>query len=143
MQLHTVGVWPNGTIFYTNWKAVVDGGAAPDVDLSPDEPADYEPLKVYVGGERGKRPPEPYNRSGYVNVIPGFDAALPGLKAGHVRAVRIAPEDAYTRAGNEKHRLFGDPLAFIIRAASVDVLPPDATLPLPIRPPVGGAPAWR
>jgi hypothetical protein len=144
VKAHTVGFWPNGTVFYTNMKEIRDNPAVPSHDLSPGVPDSYLPLQVYVGGERGKRAPEPYNRSGYVPVIKGFDERLRGMHAGDVRATRIPPEKAYTLPGNEKHALYGDALNFVVLVRSVDVLPPESKLiPLPAPTGVEGAGGLR
>lgn len=126
-QVYTVGYWDNGTIFYTNMREVRDNAALPWHRLSEDadENASFEPIRAYVGG--GDEPvPEPYNSSGYVKLIPGFDARLRsngGMRGGETLTVRIPPEEAYTRPGREDHPLYGDALTFVIHVASVDVLP--------------------
>jgi FKBP-type peptidyl-prolyl cis-trans isomerase 2 len=63
---------------------------------------------------------------GYYTTIPGFNDALKGLSTNTVHVVRLAPEQAYTRSGNEKHPLYGDALVFYIKV--VDVV--DAPCPL-------------
>lgn len=135
--VRTVGFWDNGTVFYTNMKEVRDNRALRFGDLGGEPPteADWEPLKVYVGGERGVPPPEPYNASGYRPVIAGFDARLRGMREGETLAVRIAPEDAYTRPGNEDHALYGDALGFVVQVTRVDDLGPAPECGLPVCPP--------
>lgn len=132
--VRTVGFWDNGTVFYTNMKEVRDDPSLREVVLGGEEPseADYEPLKVYVGGRRGERPPEPYNASGYSPVIEGFDARLRGMREGETLVARIPPEKAYTRPGNEEHDLYGDALNFVVQVVRVDDLgaPPDCGLPV-------------
>lgn len=132
--VRTVGYWDNGTVFYTNMKEVRDNAGLRSVNLGEEEPteADYEPLKVYVGGRRGEAPPEPYNASGYVPVIEGFDARLRGMREGETLVARLAPEQAYTRPGNEEHVLYGDALNFVVQVTRVDDLgaPPDCGLPV-------------
>lgn len=135
-RVRTVGFYENGTIFYTNMEDVWDNEVLPRVRLSEDPPA-FEPLKVYVGGERGERPPEPYNRSGYVPVIEGFDAALVGMRAGELKFTHIAPDEAYTRPGNEDHVLYGFALDFLIEVVSVDELPQEPSLLPGV--PIGGS----
>lgn len=136
--VRTVGFFDNGTVFYTNMKEVRDNPGLRAMALGDEEPteADWEALKVYVGGKRGEAPPEPYNQSGYVPVIEGFDARLRGMREGETGVARLAPEQAYTRPGNEDHVLYGDALNFVIEVARVDDLgtPPDCA-PLPACPP--------
>lgn len=146
--VRTVGFFENSSVFYTNMKEVRDNPGLRTVALEPDAPpptdADFEPLKVYVGGTRGQPPPEPYNQSGYSPVIEGFDARLRGMREGETLVARLAPEQAYTRAGNEDHVLYGDALAFLIQVVRVDDLgaPPDCGLPV-CPPPVRGLEASR
>lgn len=123
-RVHTVGLWDNGTIFYHNWRDIRDNAALPKAELGG-AATSFDPLKVYVGGRRGERPPEPYNRTGYFPVIQGFDHALRGMRAGETHAVRIPPEMAYTLPKNEEHPLYGDALTFVIHVVSVDALQPE------------------
>lgn len=125
-KVHYVLFLANGTLFATNLKAAADRS---DVEHLPQEGADWRPLKVYVGGERGKPPPEPYNSAGcdedeeppcYRPVIQGFDKRLRGMVEGETLAVRVAKEDAYTVPGNETHPLYGLDLNFLVHVVSVD-----------------------
>lgn len=118
----------NGTLLATNLKAAWDNEGVPREETN--KTPDWRPLKVYVGGTRGTSPPEPYNSTGcdagdappcYHPVIPGFDAALRGMRAGETLAVRVSKEDAYTSPGNESHPLYGLDLNFLVRVEQVDV----------------------
>jgi len=125
--------YDNGTIIETNEKTARD---QPGLAFVPsNDTPDFTPLKVYVGGQRGTAPPEPYNSTGcagdekppcYHPVIPGFDARLrdagdgQGMVAGETLAVRIPAAQAYTYKGNEAHPLYGANLNFLIRIVSVD-----------------------
>lgn len=138
-QLHYVLWYANGTLASTNDPVARDRPQLGPAVLD-DGNGTYEPLKVYVGGTRGTPPPEPYNGTGYRPVIPGFDARLRdagdgrGMVAGETLAVRVPKEKAYTVPGNEKHALYGEDLAFLIRIVSVDVLETRAC-DLPVCPP--------
>ncbi|HWH08876.1 MAG TPA: FKBP-type peptidyl-prolyl cis-trans isomerase [Candidatus Thermoplasmatota archaeon] len=136
----------NGTLFATNLKAAADRA---DVARMPqDEPpteAAWRPLKVYVGGQRGQPPPEPYNSEGcdegeappcFHPVIPGFDQRLRGMVAGETLAVRVPKEQAYTVPGNETHPLYGHNLNFLVRVVDVHQYAVRACS-LPVCPPVG------
>lgn len=126
-QLYYVLWWDNGTLASTNDPSLRNRTEVGAAVLDEESPTDV-PLKVYVGGERGTPPPEPYNGTGYHAVIPGFDARLrdagdgSGMVAGETLAVRIQKEDAYTVEGNEDHPLFGVDLNFLIRIVTVDEL---------------------
>jgi hypothetical protein len=136
VRVMTAGFWENGTLFYTN---------IPQVDQAPWPRAAWygwegaDPLAVYVyaqdRGERGAlwhgstagtplgAPTENATLWDYATTIPGFNAALKGLSLGTARVVRVAPEEAYTRAGNERHPLYGAALVFYIKLVAVEALP--------------------
>ncbi|MHB1262714.1 MAG: FKBP-type peptidyl-prolyl cis-trans isomerase [Thermoplasmatota archaeon] len=133
VHVFTAGFLENGTLFYTNIKAI-------DHDDWP-RTANYtweggDPLPVYVYEEdRGEQPAywdDPQAGTpvegtvpglGYYATIPGFNEALKGLSTNTVRVVRLAPEDAYTRAGAEDHPLYGEALVFYIKVIDVVSLP--------------------
>ena len=127
-QLYYVLWYANGTLASTNDPALRNRTALGAAVLDDPNATSTEPLKVYVGGQRGVPPPEPYNSTGYSPVIDGFDARLrdagngQGMVAGETLAVRIPKEDAYTREGNEEHPLYGEDLTFLIRIVTVDIL---------------------
>lgn len=142
-QLYYVGWYDNGTLFGYN-EPTLQGRPIPlfpPGGADPEAEPDFTPLKVYVGGQRGTPPPEPYNGTGYSPVIPGFDARLRnagdgrGMVAGDTLAVRVPKEQAYTIAGREDHVLYGENLNFLIRIVSVDVLE-TRDCGLPVCPPV-------
>lgn len=148
VQVEYVLWYDNGTLIETNHAAVKEQPGVVFADFGNSTP-DYRPLKVYVGGQRGTPPPEPYNSTGcdsasdeppcYHPVIPGFDARLrnagsgQGMVAGETLAVRVPKEQAYTYAGNEQHLLYGENLNFLIRIVSIDIFPV-RTCALPVCP---------
>ena len=136
VHVYTAGFFENGTLFYTNIKAI-DHDGWPRIDWYAWEGAD--PLPVYVYEEDRAEQPSVWKDPqagtpiegtvpglGYYTTIPGFNEALKGLSTNTVRVVRLTPEEAYTRAGNEEHPLYGDALVFYIKV--VDVMP----LPCPM-----------
>lgn len=139
-QLYYVLFYENGTLASTNDPALRNRTGLDAPLLDGPNATGSEPLKVYVGGQRGVPPPEPYNGTGYVPVIEGFDARLrdagngQGMVAGETLAVRIPAEEAYTREGNEEHVLYGEDLSFLIRIVTVDVLQA-RSCDLPVCPP--------
>lgn len=66
--------------------------------------------------------------AGYFTTIPGFNAALQGLSTMTARVVRLEPEEAYTRPGNEDHPLYGDAIVFYIKVLDVVDVPCPATV---------------
>ncbi|MEA3203289.1 MAG: hypothetical protein QOI63_964 [Thermoplasmata archaeon] len=142
VRVMAAGFWENGTLFYTNIPQV-DQAAWPRAAWYAWSGAD--PLAVYVyGQDRGERGalwsastagtaagPVTGNATAwdYATTIPGFNAALKGLSLNTARVVRVAPEDAYTVAGKERHPLYGAALVFYIKLVAVETLPcPDAPM---------------
>ena len=135
-RVMTAGFWENGTLFYTNIEEVHQS-AWPRAGWYAW--AGPEPLPVYVYDRaRGEEPawwapgtggtpagPATGNATlwRYYTTIPGFNEALKGLSTTTARVVRLAPEEGYTRAGNEAHHLYGDPLVFYVKVVGVDPLP--------------------
>lgn len=129
----TAGFWENGTLFYTNIKAL-DHSDWPRAGWYAWEGG--EPLPVYVYDEDRSEQPALWKDPqagtplagtvpglGYSTTIPGFNEALKGLSSSTVRVVRMTPEEGYTRAGNEEHPLYGAPLVFYIKVVDVVDLP--------------------
>lgn len=126
--VRTVGVWRNGTSFYTN-----HGGFHDRTDLPRSYLGNYsgnDPLKVYVYNDTGDEMPERYDESGYATTIPGFNEALEGLPTVGARFTAFAPAEGYTQDGNEDHPLYGDALAFYIEAIEVRTVPCEVPQPV-------------
>lgn len=132
-HVYTAGFWENGTLFYTNIEAV-DHSTWPRAGWYAWEGG--EPLPVYVyDDDRSEQPAvwmDPQAGTplagtvpgvGYFTTIPGFNEALKGLSTSTVRVVRMSPEEAYTRPGNEEHPLYGHALVFYIKVIDVVDLP--------------------
>ena len=133
VHVYTAGFWENGTLFYTNMKSI-DHSDWPRAGWYAWEGAD--PLPVYVYDQDRSEQPATWKDPtaatpaagevpglGYFTTIKGFNEALKGLSTNTVRVVRLAPGDAYTRAGNEDHPLYGDALVFYIKVVDVVDLP--------------------
>jgi len=139
VHVYTAGFWANGTMFYTNIEAMNDS-PWPRAGWYDWEGGDALPVYVYdeSSAERSliwgantnqfdpSAPPAgtPWN---YFVTIAGFNEGLKGVSTQTTRVVHMAAEDAYTRAGNEDHPLYGDDLVFLIFVdAVVDVpCPPE------------------
>lgn len=132
-HVFTAGFWENGTLFYTNIKAI-DHSEWPRAAWYAWEGDD--PLPVYVYEEDRAEQPAVWKDPqagtpldgtvpglGYFTTIPGFNEALKGLSTMTVRVARLSPEEAYTRPGNEEHPLYGDALVFYIKVIDVVDLP--------------------
>lgn len=81
---------------------------APDTGTPADEAVDALPQDA--DEETG---------AGYFTTIPGFNDALQGLSTTTARVVRLEPEQAYTRPGNEEHPLYGHAIVFYIKVLDV------------------------
>ena len=66
---------------------------------------------------------------GFGTTIKGFNEGLKGVSTTTSRVVWVAPEDAYTRPGNEAHDLYGDSVVFLIRVVEVVPAPCPRGLP--------------
>lgn len=153
----TAGFLDNGTLFYTNIASIDASPLFPHPDWyawegdaplpvyvynasASEEPAYWKapsralpsgtPAEPAFGAARGVLAgPEAQAGLGYFATIRGFNDALKGLPLSTTRVVRMAPEDAYTREGNEAHPLYGQALTFVIKAvAVVDAPCPPAVL---------------
>lgn len=135
----TAGFLEDGTLFYTNIGAV-DQADWPRVEWYAWGGGDALPVYVY-DEDRAEQPAQwkdpqagtPAEGTvpglGYFTTIPGFNEALKGLSTNTVRVVRMAPEDGYTRPGNEEHPLYGSALVFYIKLVDVVDLPCPASAP--------------
>lgn len=155
VHVMTAGFLTNGTLFYTNIPEV-DGdarwprpawyawdGDAPlpvyvydqDRNEQPDEwkapssqvPPTGTPLDPDLA--QGGAAADGATGLGYFTTIKGFNAGLKGLPTTTVAVVRMDPEDAYTRPGNEDHPLYGEALVFLIRVLDVVDAPCPAAAP--------------
>ena len=170
VHVMTAGFFENGTLFYTNIPEVDTDPNWPRVSWYKWEGDQPLPVYVYdrdrgeqpqawksassavaqvpktgspADGELAKRAQEADEEFGlgYFTTIPGFNEALKGLSTTTTRVVRLAPEEAYTRPGNEGHDLYGHPIVFYIKVLDVVSSPcPAETPPMLCQ---AGAPAQR
>ncbi len=115
VQTVTVGVWTNGTSFYTNSRSLLDDSRFPaggNIDLA-EARQQTDPLPVYVYGEDRTEQPAGSKDTCHFTTITGYNALLK-TQVDQSTGVRwMTPEDAYTRAGAEEHLLYGDALVFL------------------------------
>ncbi len=122
VQTMTVGVWVNGTSFYTNMAEML---------LAPGFPAGGNinrsaamqgalPLPIYVyDRDRSEQPPASKDTC-HFTTIPGYNALLKTQDVGTGNVRFLHPEEAYTRAGSEDHLLYGDALIFYNIVVAID-----------------------
>ncbi len=140
----TVGVWVNGTSFYTNIE---------DLNSDPAFPAGYDRedfhdgiLNAYVYDEGSDEQPPGSRDRCYVVMIEGYNELMKSQGQGSSNVRFLQPEEAYTRDGAEGHFLYGDALVFMNTVVSHegevtpvqsapfpagDCFDPENTVPLP------------
>jgi hypothetical protein len=96
VQVNYIGTFTDGVIFDTSFFDVANNSDYPKVEDFVIR-ASYEPLKVYVGAE------DPDESDQYIQVIPGFWEAVPGMKVDETKVVRIPSEKGY---GDGMTRIF-------------------------------------
>ncbi len=107
----TVGVWVNGTSFYTNIESF---------NADPAFPAGYDragfgggALPIYVYDEDRSEQPAGSKDTCHFTTITGYNELLK-TQVESVPGVRfLYPEEAYTVEGAEEHFLYGQPLIFL------------------------------
>ncbi len=118
VQTATIGMWVNGTSFYTNIAALND---------DPEFPAGYnrsefggDPLPIYVYQNDRSEQPAGSRDTCHFTTIRGYNDLL--LQQGeHGTSARfLEPEEAYTRDGAEDHPLYGDAMVFLNTIVSHD-----------------------
>jgi len=118
VQVTTVGLWVNGTSFYSNNQALHDMPAFPRGYAAAD--FDGAPLGIYVyDADRAEQPPASRDTCRFTT-IPGFNAMLQEQALGSTFVRWLAPEQAYTRTGSENHLLYGDALVFLTTVVAHD-----------------------
>ncbi len=111
VQTITAGFWVNGTSFYTNIQALNDDPAFPAGYDRSEFGGDALPIYVY-DRDRTEQPPTSKDHCRFTT-INGYNEMLKRQSDGGTSVTYMAPEDGYTRPGNEDHDLYGDPLIFI------------------------------
>ncbi len=107
----TVGVWINGTSFYTNIAALNEDPAFPAGYDRAEFGGDALPIYVYAS-DRGEQPAGSKDTC-HFTTITGYNELLLGQAEGGTGARFLLPEEAYTREGAEDHLLYGDALVFL------------------------------
>lgn len=111
----TVGVWTNGTAFYTNSPVLLQdpdfpAGGHIDRQAALDEAA---PLDVYVYDLDRSEQPAASKDTCHFTTVPGYNDLLKHQAEGGAGVRFLAPGEGYTRPGNEDHFLYGDALVFL------------------------------
>lgn len=109
----TVGVWLNGTSFYTNIAHLNDDPEFPLPDNANRSDFDGAPLPIYVYSEDRSDQPPGSKDTCHFTTITGYNALLKTQADQGTNVRWLAPEEAYTRPGAEEHWLYGDVLIFM------------------------------
>lgn len=131
VQTATVGVYPDGTSFYTNIAALhADRNMTRDYDNTT---FGGDPLPVYVYGQARGEQPAGSRDTCHFTTISGYNTLLKTQAAGSTNVRYLRPEEAYTLPGNEEHALYGEALVFLNTVVAHDgpagpeAVPPDPT----------------
>ncbi len=111
----TVGVWVNGTSFYTNSASLLDDPGFPaGGNIDPAEArAEADPLAIYVYDRDRSEQPNGSRDTCHGTTIDGYNALLRS-QVGSSTGVRfLQPGEGYTQPGGEDHFLYGDALVFL------------------------------
>lgn len=133
VSTRTVGVWINGTSFYTNAADLLGDPAFPAAFSRNDTGS--EDLPIYVYGSDRSEQPEGSKDACRFTTITGYNDLLLTQAEASTGVALLRPEAAYTVAGNEDHFLYGHPLIFLNTVVSHDGstgptdVPPDPTGP--------------
>lgn len=111
VQTATVGLWINGTSFYTNIAEL-------NSDLRfpagyPETDFDATPLPIYVYNADGAEQPNGSRDTCHFTTITGYNELLKTQASGTTGVRYLEPTEAYTRDGAEDFFLYGHPLVFL------------------------------
>ncbi len=114
VQTMTVGLWVNGTSFYTNIPEMLQNASFPAGGIDRAEAlAGATPLPIYVYDRDRTEQPDSSIDNCFFTTIPGYNALLKEQRVGVTAARFLTPAEGYTRDGNEAHSLYGDALVFL------------------------------
>ncbi len=114
VQTVTVGMWINGTSFYTNAGAALDDPAFPGGEGWVNATEDgRDPLPIYVYGEDRSEQPYGSKDTCHFTTITGYNDLLKTQSEGSTGVRMLQPEDGYTYPGREDFGLYGHVLVFM------------------------------
>ncbi len=113
VQTVTVGVWTNGTSFYSNAAGALQDPSFPHGEGWTSASDGTAPLTVYVYDQSGDEQPAASQDACYFPTIPGYNSLLKMQAEGSTNVALLQPEAAYTREERSGHRLYGDALVFL------------------------------
>lgn len=111
VQTVTVGVYLNGTSFYTNIAELDQDPAFVRSYAATDFGAD--PLPIYVYGDDRREQPAGSADQCHFTTIKGYNRLLLTQAEGSTNVKLLRPDQAYTVEGNEGHFLYGQGLVFL------------------------------
>lgn len=111
VQTVTVGVFSNGTSFYTNIADLFEDEAFPH--YTDDDEFDATPLPIYVFRDSRDEQPARSKDTCHFTTVTGYNALLKTQVLGSTGVRWLAPEEGYTVDGREDHFLYGEDLIFL------------------------------
>jgi hypothetical protein len=119
VQTTTVGLWTNGTSFYTNSAELLADPTFP-AGGNVNRGEDTATLPIYVFDNDRSEQPLGNGDNCYFTTISGYNALLDRQSEFSTGVSLIQPSQAYSIEGNEGHLLFGDPLIFLNTIVTID-----------------------
>lgn len=114
VQTVTVGMWINGTSFYTNAGAALDDPNFPGGEGWVNATEDgRDPLPIFVYGEDRSEQPMGSQDTCHFTTITGYNDLLKSQAEGSTGVRMLQPEEAYTVEGREDFGLYGHVLVFM------------------------------
>ncbi|MGB1697746.1 MAG: hypothetical protein ACPHK8_05055 [Thermoplasmatota archaeon] len=119
VQTTTVGLWINGTSFYTNSAQLLADPMFPAGGIV-DRNGGTETLPIYVYENANSEQPYGNADNCYFTTIPGYNGLLKSQAGLSTGVTFMQPSQGYTVEGNEGHPLFGDALVFLNTIVAID-----------------------
>lgn len=113
VQTITVGVWLDGTAFYSNAAGALQDPEFPHTEGWTTPQDATEPLPIYVYDADADEQPARSQDTCHFTTISGYNGLLKTQAEGSTNVALLRPEAAYTREGAEDHPLYGDSLVFM------------------------------
>lgn len=113
VQTVTVGVWLNGTSFYSNAAGALKDPGFPHGPGWTTPQDDTAPLPAYVYDADASEQPAGSMDTCHYAMIAGYNGLMKTQAEGSTNVALLRPEAAYTAEGREEHPLYGDSLVFL------------------------------
>lgn len=119
VQTTTVGLWTNGTSFYTNSADLLADPAFP-AGGNVNRAEDAATLPIYVFDADRSEQPLGNGDNCYFTTITGYNSLLQRQSEFSTGVTLMQPSQGYSSPGNEAHFLFGEALIFLNTIVAID-----------------------